>query len=228
MGLGELFLSEAAMTVPVPEGPVEELVLAQPLGTVVHACLKLPNVLGQTAIVLGQGPMGQLFTALLRQMGVLRVIAVDLLPERLEVSRQMGATHVVCGDAEVALEAVRDITGGAMADFAVEAVGEQETVDEAATLVRRNGTVLVFGVPHSPRYDLHFTEIFRREARLISSVGPDIQREFPIAVEMIASGALNVKPLVTHQMPYTQMQEAYSMFAERRDGVIKAVLRCDG
>src|SRR5688572_28014012 len=85
MGLGEYFLSEAAMTVPVPEGPVEELVLAQPLGTVVHACLKLPNVLGQTAVVLGQGPMGQLFTALLRRMGVLQVIAVDLLPERLEV-----------------------------------------------------------------------------------------------------------------------------------------------
>jgi threonine dehydrogenase-like Zn-dependent dehydrogenase len=44
------------------------------------------------------------------------------------------------------------------------------------------------------------------------------EREFPTAVEMISSGALNVKPLVTHQMPYTQAQGAYSLFAERRDG----------
>ena len=64
--------------------------ISQPLGTVVHACEKLSGLEGTTAVVLGQGPVGQLFTALLRNRGVERVIAIDLLPERLSVSSRMG------------------------------------------------------------------------------------------------------------------------------------------
>ena len=223
-GMGEYFVSEPAMAVPIPAGPADQLVLSQPLGTVVHACLKLPNVLGQTAVVLGQGPIGLLFTALLRRMGVLRLIAVDLLPERLEVSRVMGATHTVCGGAEVALEAVRDITGGRGADLAVEAVGYADTLNEALTLVRRNGTVLAFGVPHTPRCDFDFREFFFNEGRLINSIGPDVQHDFPIAVELVASGAIDVRPLVTHHFPFAQAPEVFAMFADRKDGVIKAIL----
>jgi threonine dehydrogenase-like Zn-dependent dehydrogenase len=67
-------------------------------------------------------------------------------------------------------------------------------------------------------------EFFRNEGRLIASVGPDVQHDFPIAVDMIAGGAIDVEPLVTHYFPLGQAQEAFSMFAQRRDGVIKAVL----
>lgn len=224
LGLAEYFLSEPAYAVPIPAGPAERLVLAQPLGTVIHACLKLPNLLGQTAVVVGQGPIGQLFTALLRRMGVLRLIAVDLLPERLEVSRRMGATHVVCGsDAEVA-EAVREITGAEGADLAVEAVGYPATLPLACRLVRRGGTVLGFGVPHSGACAVPVRDFFFREGRLINSVGPDVQREFPIAVELVASGAIDVGPLVTHRFPLSRVEEAFSLFADRADGAIKVVL----
>src|SRR5262249_54592927 len=122
-GLAEYFLSHSAVAVPIPEGPADRLVLAQPLGTIIHACLKLPNLLGQTAVVVGQGPIGQLFTALLRRMGILRLVAVDLLRGRLEVSRLMGATHTVCGGSEEVFEAVRDLTGGPGADLAAAAAG---------------------------------------------------------------------------------------------------------
>lgn len=223
-GLAGYFLSERAMTVPVPEGPAERLVLSQPLGTVVHACLKLPNLLGQTAVVVGQGPIGQLFTALLRRMGVLRLIAVDLLPERLEVSIRMGATHTVCGDAAAVLQAVRDLTGGRGADLVVEAVGYSDTLNLAASLIRRNGTVLGFGVPHEATYQFAMQGFFRSEGRLINSVGPDIQHDFPIAVELVATGAIDVGPLVTHRFPLAQAQEAFSLFADRKDGVIKSIL----
>jgi threonine dehydrogenase-like Zn-dependent dehydrogenase len=91
-GLAEYFVSSDDRAVVLPGGPANRLVLSQPLGTVVHACLKLPEVMGQTAVVLGQGPTGQLLTALLRHMGVARLIAVDLLPGRLSVSTRMGAT----------------------------------------------------------------------------------------------------------------------------------------
>jgi threonine dehydrogenase-like Zn-dependent dehydrogenase len=224
LGLGEYFVSEPSVTVPIPAGPADKLVLSQPLGTVVHACLKLPNVLGQTAVVLGQGPIGQMFTALLRRMGVLRLIAVDLLPERLEVARLMGATHTVCGGPEVVLEAVREITGGVGADISVEAVGHSDTLNEAASLVRRNGILLAFGVPHSVSCDFAFRSFFFNEGRMINSIGPDVQHDFPIAIELVASGAIDVSPLVTHHFPLAQAQDAFSLFADRKDGVIKAIL----
>ena len=224
-GLAEYFLSDSSLAVPLPAGPAERLVLSQPLGTVVHACLKLPNVLGDTAVVVGQGPIGQMFTALLRRMGVLRLIAVDLLPERLEVSRRMGATHTVCGDAADVKAAVAEITAGRGADLAVEAVGHVETLNLCAGLVRRNGVVLAFGVPHRTHCDFAFRDFFFNEGRLINSIGPDIQHDFPIAVELIASGQIDVTPLVTHRFPLAQAADAFDLFADRRDGAIKVILQ---
>ena len=95
-GLAEYFVSSDDRALLLPGGAANHLVLAQPLGTVLHAWRKLPKGL-ETAVVLGQGPIGQLFTALLRHEGVSQLIAVDLLPERLEFSTKMGATHTVSG-----------------------------------------------------------------------------------------------------------------------------------
>ncbi len=225
-GLAEYFVSSEDRAVPLPGGPANRLVLSQPLGTVVHACLKLPEILGQTAVVLGQGPTGQLFTALLRHLGVRRLIAVDLLPERLNVSTSMGATHTICGSEAAVANAVETITNGKRADLAIEAIGKAETLNMAAKLLRRNGTLLAFGLPHKYNYDFAFHEFFWNEGRLICSLGPTID-DFRVALGMIANGVINVEPLVTHSFPFSRAQEAFTLFADRADGVIKVVLTAD-
>lgn len=211
-GLAQYFVSSEDLAVPIPNGPAEHLVVSQPLGTVVHACLKLPNLLGLTAVVVGQGPTGQLFTALLRKMGVVQLIAVDLLPERLQVSTRMGATHTLSGDATALLEAVQMITNGKGADLVIEAAGKSETLNLAAKLVRRNGTLLVFGVPQMHSYDFALHDFFFNEGRLINSVGPNVQHDFPIAVDLIATGAIDVTPLLTHRLPFSRAQEVLHAF----------------
>lgn len=227
-GLAEFFVSEQDIAVPIPEGAADRLVVSQPLGTVVHACLKLPNLLGQTAVVLGQGPIGLLFTALLRRMGVRQLIAVDLLPQRLNVSTAMGATQIICGGVvtDVA-QRVRELTDGKNVDLAVEAVGKVETLNLAARLVKRNGTLLAFGVPHHYNYDFAFHDFFFNEGRLINSLGPNVQHDFPIAVDMIASGAIDVEPLVTHRLPFSRAQEAFTLFADQAQGAVKVVLTAE-
>jgi len=222
-GLAEYFVSSEDRAVPVPAGPTNRLVLAQPLGTVVHACLKLPEVSGQTAVVLGQGPTGQLFTALLGHMGAAPLIAVDLLPERLKVSTRMGATHTICGNAAEVVREIDTITDGKRADLAVEAIGSAETLNLAAKLLRRNGTLLAFGLPHKYQYDFAFHEFFWNEGRLICSLGPTVD-DFRIAVDLIASQVIDVGLLVTHNFPFSRAQEAFTLFADRADGVIKVVL----
>jgi Threonine dehydrogenase and related Zn-dependent dehydrogenases len=221
-GLAEYFVSSDDRAVLLPGGQANHLVLSQPLGTVVHAYRKLPDGL-ETAVVLGQGPIGQLFTALLRNMGVAKLIAVDLLPERLKFSTRMGATHTVCGNSTEVAAAIEHITEGKFVDLAVEAIGTEETLNLAAKLVKRNGTLLAFGLPHKYNYDFAFHDFFWNEGRLICSLGPTVD-DFRVAADMISNGVISVAPLITHTFPFSRAQEAFTLFADRADGVIKVVL----
>ena len=225
-GLAEYFVSSNDRAVLLPNGDANHLVVSQPLGTVVHAWRKLRQGL-ETAVVLGQGPIGQLFTALLHQKGVGRLIAVDLLPERLELSTKMGATHTVSGNAAEVAAAIETITKGKLVDLAVEAIGKEETLNLAAKLVRRNGTLLAFGLPHKYNYDFAFHDFFWNEGRLICSLGPTVD-DFRVAVDMISNGVISVAPLLTHTFPFSRAQEAFTLFADRTDGVIKVALTAEG
>ena len=225
-GLAEYFISSDDRAVLLLEGPANHLVLSQPLGTVVHAYRKLPETL-ETAVVLGQGPIGQLFTALLRHNGVSRLIAVDLLAERLNVSTKMGATHTLSGNASEVVAAVTKITEGKLVDLVVDAIGKEETLNLGAKLLRRNGTLLAFGLPHKYNYDFSFHDFFWNEGRLICSLGPTVD-DFRVAVDMISNGVISVAPLVTHTFPFRRAQEAFTLFADRTDGVIKVALTAEG
>ena len=227
-GMSEYFLSDDSLAVPLPAGPAERLVLSQPLGTVVHACRKLPNLLGKTAVVLGQGPIGQLFCALLRHMGAVRVITVDSLAERLRISSRMGATHVFGEDAGDLKAAVLDLTNGLGVDVVVEAIGKEETVNLAADLIRRHGTVILFGLPARYTFNLAIHTFFYKEAHMIGCVGPDVQHDFPLAVELIATGAIDVRPLITHKFPFLKAQDAFTLFSKRSDGAMKVILDANG
>lgn len=225
LGLTEAFLSEPERAVPLPDDATgDHLVLSQPLGTVFHAVNKFGRLVSQNVVVVGQGPIGLLFTALLTRLGVRRLIALELLPERREAARRMGATHVIDPAATDAAVAVAALTDGLGADLVVEAVGEPETLAGCIDLLRRCGTILAFGVPHQARYDLPFGKLFFKEGQIVTSVGPNVAVDFPIAVDMVAQGRLDVTPLITHRFPFHRMQEAFETFAHRRDGALKVLL----
>ncbi len=97
VGLFERFpLAEDRAILLDPRAEPELALLAQPLGTVLCAIRKLPPVVDQTLAVVGQGPIGQMFCAVLRNLGARKIIAIDRLAERLAVSRTMGATDIIC------------------------------------------------------------------------------------------------------------------------------------
>jgi threonine dehydrogenase-like Zn-dependent dehydrogenase len=222
-GLAEYFGATAAATVPLPkEGYRDHWVLIQPLGTIVHAVRKLENLFGKTAVVVGQGPIGQLFTGFLTRLGVRCLVATDFLPERLEISRKMGAT-AVCEPGAME-ECLSQLTGNPKADLVVDAVGEEQSLLRCGELVRRNGTILAFGVPHAAEYRVPFYRWFVNEVRIVCSVGPDVQSDFPIAVDWITQGRIDVAPLATHRFPLERAQEAFDLFVDRKDGVIKPLI----
>jgi S-(hydroxymethyl)mycothiol dehydrogenase len=227
----EYVLADPAGCVKLPTDLEPEVALmSQLLGTVIHCFYKLGNVINRQAVVIGQGPVGQLFNATLRNLGARDIIGVDPLPHRLEVSPKMGATHTINPDACDLVEAVSEITGGEMADLAVEAVGREATFNLCGDLLRRNGTLVYFGVPNKEnaegRMTLAFMEMFRKELQIVTSVGPNPDMDFTIALDWIAQRRLDVRPILTHLLPFERIQEAFELAFEHpeTDGAVKVVL----
>ena len=228
-GLAEYFVANEAVTVPLVEFERKDCILmSQPLGTVIWACSKLGNLLNQDVVVMGQGPMGLLFTHLLSNLGAKTVIATDIVDFRLEAAKQMQATHTINAAEVDTVAAVEEITDGRMADLVFEVIGHQtETINQCMDLVKRDGTILAFGVPDDPTYPFRFGDLFRKNLRLIGSVGPDAQNNFPLAMDMIAQGRIDVSPMITHRLPYTEVQRGFELSLYKKDEAIKIVLEYD-
>ena len=225
-GLFERFRVSETRAIPLDPRPKrEDALMAQPLGTVLHALRKLPNLLGQRVVVVGQGPIGQLFVGSLRNLGARQIIAIDKLPERLEVSSRMGATSMVDASSEDPVEAVRRITDGNMADVVVEAVGHREQVlNLCIDLCRRSGTILFFGVPTKVFDGIRFYDLMVKSINIQTTVNPDFDLDFPLAMQWIAERRIDVSPIITHRFPLEQLQDAFDLFLARGDGVLKPLI----
>lgn len=223
VGLFERYRVTEARAIPLdPRVPDDHAVLAQPLGTVIYALRKLPNLLDWNVVVVGQGPMGQLLCATLRNLGARQIIVVDRVDYRLEVSRRMGATAVINAEKQDPVEAVSELTGGVMADLVIEAVGHGEQVFNLCTdLCREHGRILFFGVPPATIDGLRWLDLFMKNINVQTTVNPDFERDFPLAMQWIAEGRIDVSPLVTHRYPLAQIQEAFELYEQRRDGALK-------
>jgi threonine dehydrogenase-like Zn-dependent dehydrogenase len=122
-GFFERYSVSESRTIPLdPRCPPPHALMAQPLGTVLFGLRKIPHLLGLNVAVVGQGPIGQLFCAALRNVGAREIIALDRIEERLKVSAAMGATKTINVDREDALAVVARVTRDTMADVVIEAV----------------------------------------------------------------------------------------------------------
>jgi threonine dehydrogenase-like Zn-dependent dehydrogenase len=225
-GLFERFRVSQRRAIPLdPRAPDDQALLAQPLGTALCAMRKLPNVLGWDVAVVGQGPMGQLFCSVLRNLGAREIIALDKLPQRLAVSPKMGATQVVNVEEEDPVEAVRRATAGRMADLVVEAVGHRDQAfNLCVDLCRDFGQILFFGVPPTTIDGLEWRRLFWKNISVTTSLGPDFEIDFPLAMRWIGEGRVDVTPIITHRYPLADVQDAFETFVDRRDGAIKVFI----
>ena len=111
-----------------------------------------------------------------------------------------------------------------MADVAIEAVGKEETLNTCVRLLKHDGVLVSFGVPWVRPTGMDINEMLRREIRMISSSGPDRDRDHAMALAYIMQSRINVSPMITHHLPFERIQKAYDMAYDKTDGVIKVIV----
>lgn len=226
VGFFERYVLSEQRVIPLAPGIPEEIaMMAQPLGTVLYALRKLPNLLGKTVAVFGQGPMGQLYDMTLRNLGAAKVIGIDPLEERLELSRKSGATHVFCNQNESPVEYIKEVNGGELADLVIEVVGHREQAfNDCIEAAAYGSDLLYFGVPPETIDNIQWRSLFRKNIQVYTSVEPDFDVDFPLAMQWIADGIVDVSHLLTHRFPLSEIQSAYELFSQRADGACKVIL----
>ncbi len=225
-GCSEYFVSHENVTVPLIDyHSQEQILMSQPLGTVIWAMRKLGSLINKDVVIFGAGPIGQMASHTVSNFGARTVTVVDVVDFRLNVIRKMRATATINAAEQDPLPEIERITEGRMADFAFEMVGHNtETINTCIDAVKRLGTVLCFGVPDDNIYPIHYSKIIRKNINIFGSIGPEAQADFPLAMRWIAEGRIDVSPIITHRLPFTEVQQGFEMFTRERDKAIKIVL----
>lgn len=206
----------------IPEGvSVEQAVLLTDILPTGYFGAKLAGIRpGQDVAVIGLGPVGLLAVLCAGLFGPARVFAVDPVAARRDRAAALGAIPLAPEDAPAALA---EATRGQGADAVIEAVGADATIRTAVELVRAGGTVAVVGV--NVRMDLPFPMglAFMKDLTLRTGLVP-VPELWPELVPLVVAGRLAPEQVFTHRMGLSEAAEAYRLFAEREDGVLKVLL----
>ena len=180
---------------------------------------------GDTVAVFGSGPVGMCAMATARLFGPATIVAVDIDDSRLEFAKKNGWADVGLNPNKVDVpQALRDMTEGRGADVTIEANGFEPTFKGAINSVRPGGTVSIIGVFEKPQI-VEMNNLWIKNITI--AMGLVNANRIPELINLIKAGKIDMRPLITHTLPLSQVAEAYDIFEERRDGAIKVVLKAD-
>jgi L-iditol 2-dehydrogenase len=175
---------------------------------------------GSAALVLGAGMIGLLTVQALRAAGCSRIFIADLDSTRLKLAQEAGATVTLSSDVDLA-EQVIQLTGGVGVDVAIEAVGRDETVKASIDSVRKGGTVVLLG-NISPEVTLPLQKVVTRQICLQGSCAS--AGEYSRAIELLASGTIKVKPLITAIAPLAEGPRWFERLYAHEPNLMKVIL----
>jgi alcohol dehydrogenase len=181
--------------------------------------------IGDAVVVFAQGPIGLCATAGARLMGASLIIGVDGDENRLKMAKRMGADVALdYREVDVVSEVLR-LTGGG-ADVAIEALGTQATFESALRSLRPGGTLSSLGV-YAGKLQIPY-EAFSAglgDQRIVTTLCPGGKERMRRLMEVVRGGRVDLTPLLTHTFPLDKIGDAYDLFGERLDGVLKVAVR---
>jgi len=213
---------------PIPDGLTDEQVLMCPdiMSTGFKGAENANIRIGDTVVVLAQGPIGLCATAGARLLGATTIIAVDGNDQRLAVAKKMGADVTLnFRNVDVVAEVMK-LTGGKGADSSIEALGTQATFAQAMQVLRPGGTLSSLGV-YSEDLSIPLAQFAAGlgDHTIRTALCPGGKERMRRLMNVIAANRLDLGVLVTHQRKLDEIVEAYDLFAHQRDGVLKIAIK---
>jgi alcohol dehydrogenase len=178
--------------------------------------------IGDTVVVFAQGPIGLCATVGAKLAGATRIFAVDALPERLEMSRRLGADVTLNFKETDPVAAILEATGGRGVDVAIEALGTQPTFESCLRVLRPGGVLSSLGV-YSGKLTLPLDAFAAGlgDHTIATTLCPGGKERMRRLMNVLASERADLRPLVTHRFKLEDIEKAYDLFANQRDGVLK-------
>ena len=211
----------------IPDGVTDEQVvlLADIASTGISGAESGGVRIGDTVAVFAQGPIGLCASLGAKAMGAARVIGVDGDDGRIAFAKRMGVDIVLDYRKGNVVDEIRKVTGGGV-DVAIESLGTQETFENALRSLRPGGTLSSLGVYSgklSVPYDAFAAGL--GDHRIVTTLCPGGKERMRRLMEMVRTGRFDLTPLLTHRFPLNKIGEAYALFGERRDNVMKVAIR---
>jgi len=194
-----------------------EAAFAEPVSCCINAIQNCSIHLGDDVLIVGAGPMGLINLQLSRIRGA-RVIVSDVIDERLEKAKELGADEIVNSASGDFTKAVRDLTGGRGADVVIVSVGNRVAEMQGLDAVRKKGTVMFFGGTWPEvRLEIDPNFFHYNEVRLTGASNFNYG-VFPRALKLMSSKLIRLEPLISHRLPLNRIREGFEL-VERREGM---------
>lgn len=181
--------------------------------------------IGDAVVVFAQGPIGLCATVGAKLMGASLVIGIDGDETRLAMARRMGADVVLDYREVDVVSEIKRLTGGGT-DVAIEALGTQQTFENALRCLRPGGTLSSLGV-YSGKLQMPY-EAFAAglgDHRIVTTLCPGGKERMRRLIEVVRRGRVDLTPMLTHRFSLNDIKEGYRIFGERLDGVLKVAIR---
>jgi alcohol dehydrogenase len=204
----------------------EQVVLLADIASTGFSGAESGNVrIGDTVVVFAQGPIGLCATAGAKLMGASFIIGIESDPVRMKMAKRMGADVVLDPKQCDVIAEVKRLTSGGV-DVAIEALGLQETFENALRSLRPGGTLSSLGV-YSGKLAMPYDAFAAGlgDYRIITTLCPGGKERMRRLMSMVQSGRFDPTPLITHRFSLDQIVEAYELFGSRSDGVLKVAIR---
>ncbi|MER3554891.1 MAG: alcohol dehydrogenase [Meiothermus sp.] len=204
-GFAEYVVAPAANAYTVGKMPLQVAAFAEPLGCVAWGIQRLKPEPATKALLFGVGPIGLLLMQALLASGASSVTVVDPIEDRLELAKTLGASRTLKTGPEVMTQ-LKDLEPYGF-DIVTEATGRPEVVQEMPNLATKGGKILIFGVsPDDATVQMSPYQIFQNDLTVLGSFS--LMGTVPMALEWLASGRVNVEPLITHRLPIERLNQA--------------------
>ncbi|NTW70985.1 MAG: zinc-binding dehydrogenase, partial [Eubacteriaceae bacterium] len=201
----------------------EQIASIDPAAIALHAIVKGGVKIGDKVAIFGSGPIGHYVAQWAKIVGASTVIAIDIVDQKLEISKELGADHIInaakCDDV---VKMIYELTENEGVDVAFETAGSNITAEQCLKSCKKQGATVFLGTPHSDvtlKNDV-FEAILRRELRTVGSwcyhFAPPID-EWKVTIQHFAKGNIKTAPLITHKFRIEDVDKAFDLVRDKKE-----------